>query len=112
MHRVSRYTDRTGQETSIAPRRAIRLLVLSALLVAGCASRRDLTADHDGICEIHAVPMRRAVVPIAYGMVVSQYQNASAEQFSNTDDPVLGGCCVGDATQAVVFVCPRCKDAG
>ena len=94
--------------------------VAFVLLMAGAVGcdehRADLTRGMNSICEIHQTQMLRTNVSIEYGLIrLNEYgrarQAASTNSFPHALECVLGGCIVGTATQAVIYVCPDCQKA-
>src|SRR5437588_9509127 len=92
-------------------------LAFAALLVVSCERRTtDYTRGTSDRCEVHGVRMTKAGVPIEYGLVrLSELgkalQIASTNSFPHAQESLLAGCIVGDATQAVIYVCPACQEA-
>jgi len=92
-------------------------LILLALGLIGCDKRReDWTKGSSATCEVHHTRMVKSNVPIQYGLIrLNEYgrsrQAASTNIFPHAQECVLGGCIVGTATQAVIYVCPDCQKA-
>lgn len=92
-------------------------LVCLALGLTGCdKSRADWTKGASATCEVHQRRMIKTKVPIEYGLMrLNEYgrarQAASTNSFPHAQECVLGGCIVGTATQAVIYVCPDCQKA-
>ena len=93
---------------------AFVLLMSSAV---GCDKQRaDFTTGMPNTCEIHHTQMFETNVPMDYGLIrPDEYgqarQAASTNSFPHAQACVLGGCILGTATQAVIYVCPDCQKA-
>jgi len=108
-----------GDQRRTAPMSLIRNLAFVFLMVGamGCDEyRADLTRGMPSTCEVHHTQMFKTNAPIEYGLIrLNDYgrarQAASTNSFPHAQECVLGGCIVGSATQAVVYVCPDCQKA-
>lgn len=92
-------------------------LVLMVATAAGCDKyKADLTRGMPSTCEIHRTEMLKTNVPIEYGLIrLNDFgrarQAASTSSFPHAQESVLGGCIVGTATQAIIYICPDCQKA-
>jgi hypothetical protein len=89
-------------------------LFLAILVLAGCHGVQDHTRGVRSICEIHHSLMTKKKVQIQYGLFRLNawglaLQAASTNGFPHAEEEVLGGCVLGTATQAVIYVCPQCQ---
>lgn len=62
------------------------------------------------ICSLHKVPMKRAAVPIQYGLTLhpDEFHAARTTKFPNAAPLMEGGCCIGYDRTTRVFRCERC----
>lgn len=65
------------------------------------------------ICAVHNSPMQRGRAPIHYGLdnYVMAYLEAKEQLFPNSKEFILGGCMVGEETEAEVYYCSQCREA-
>jgi hypothetical protein len=87
----------------------------SLQLIPGDRPRLFLRGQ-SSICELHHAQMTKTNVPIAYGLIrLSAWgkalEAARTNTFPHAADEILGGCVVGDSTNAIVYVCPVCLAA-
>src|ERR1041385_1220021 len=99
--------------------RATRIFVLAvaAFILAGCAMwKKDLTRGVSPTCEVHATLMTKTNVSILYGLLGQNewnraYVAAKQKSFPHVDDDVEGGCIIGRAKEAIIYICPQCLRA-
>ena len=94
----------------------LALIVLPFALTGCDRQHEDRTKGLSATCEVHHRQMVKTNVPIDYGLIrLNDYgrarQTASINTFPHAQKRVLGGCVVGTATQATIYVCPDCQKA-
>ena len=93
--------------------------VVVCVSIAAFVQFHPLSADGDtnevsSTCKKHSIEMQQRVVPVVYGLPrQSEFEEMQArlEAFPNGRTYLLGGCIVGDADNATVYVCPKCEEA-
>jgi len=95
----------------------IVILILGALLLAGCAT--NLTRGESRICEVHHTRMSKTTVPVQYGLIhfsersIARF-HAKTNAFPHADYWIPGGC-LGPGPflgrRAVIYTCDNCKTA-
>jgi len=93
----------------------ISIFISALLLLVGCANqRKDFTRGVSPVCQVHGTQMAKTNVPIVYGLYALNewgrtLEAARTNSFPNAEEVINAGCIVGNATQAVIYVCSECQ---
>jgi hypothetical protein len=117
---VNYYPSDTKQESGSrldGMRKSFRDTRLLLLTVVGFTPYNiDRTHGQSSVCELHQAQMAKTNVPIRYGLIGfntwgKALEAARSNTFPHAAEEILGGCIVGDPTNAIFFVCPICLTA-